>query len=467
MSRRTIFFDGILPAVLIVALLIGSAWAAFVSTSESEINHRQPVEYPGRRMGPPETEAVGRLEQMKGKASDYPGYWPCFRGEGYEGKHQGLTLFTDYQANSPVVKWEIELGEGHAGPAVWKGRVYLLDYDREKEEDVLRCLSLESGNDIWQYRYKIKVKRNHGMSRTVPAVTEDVVVSLGPKCHVHALNPVDGSFYWSKDLIAEYGTEVPQWYAGQCPIIEDGVLYLAPAGPEVLMLALDAKTGEEIWRSPNLKKWKMTHSSILPVQIGERRVLVYPASGGVAGVDADTGEILFLNEGWSIQIATVPTPVDAGNGRVFLSGGYSAGSMMIRVFLEEGKVKQEILWRLPAEKFGSHQHTPIYHDGILYGVDEGGLLTGIDPENGNILWKSDAGLRFGIGPYLLWNDKMFVMNDEGHLYLFRVSGSGCELLTEQSILPGPDSWGPMAPAGDLLLLRDLTLMKCLKVAREE
>ena len=41
--------------------------------------------------------------------------------------------------------WSIELGEGHAGAAVRDGRVYVLDYDRQAEADVLRCLSLADG----------------------------------------------------------------------------------------------------------------------------------------------------------------------------------------------------------------------------------------------------------------------------------------------------------------------------------
>ena len=43
---------------------------------------------------------------------------------------------------------------------------------RRSESDVLRCLSLADGREIWRRWYRTGAKRNHGVSRTVPAVTE-------------------------------------------------------------------------------------------------------------------------------------------------------------------------------------------------------------------------------------------------------------------------------------------------------
>ena len=63
-----------------------------------------------------------------------------------------------------------------------------MDYDREKKQDAVRCLSLADGKEIWRYSYPVAVKRNHGMSRTMPAVTDKYVVGHGPKCHVACLD---------------------------------------------------------------------------------------------------------------------------------------------------------------------------------------------------------------------------------------------------------------------------------------
>ena len=48
----------------------------------------------------------------------------------------------------------------------------------------------------------VAVKRNHGMSRTVPAVTDKYVVAIGPKCDVSCLDPATGKPYWLIDLVA-------------------------------------------------------------------------------------------------------------------------------------------------------------------------------------------------------------------------------------------------------------------------
>ena len=168
--------------------------------------------------------------------------------------------------------WSVEVGEGYAGPAVLEGRVYLLDYDQKKQADVVRCLSLADGKEIWRYSYPVKIKRFHGMSRTVPAVTDKYVVTLGPKGHVTCLDSKTGEFRWMLNLVKEYGTTIPQWYAAQCPLIDDGKAIIAPGGT-VLMMAVDCETGKIVWQTPNPDKWVMTHSSIVPDGVQGQQVL--------------------------------------------------------------------------------------------------------------------------------------------------------------------------------------------------
>ena len=56
--------------------------------------------------------------------------------------------------------WSVEMGEGHAGPAIAHGCMYVMDYDRDKESDALRCLSLSDGKEVWRperFRFKTPV----------------------------------------------------------------------------------------------------------------------------------------------------------------------------------------------------------------------------------------------------------------------------------------------------------------------
>jgi len=406
----------------------------------------------------------GTLVKGDGAAADLPGAWPRFRGPRFDGVcADAAPLARSWGGGGPKALWAVDVGEGHAGAAVLAGRVYVLDYDREAQADVVRCMSLADGKDIWRYAYPVKVKRFHGMSRTVPAVTEKHVVTLGPKCHVTCLDAVTGEFRWAHDLVREFKTKVPPWYAGQCPLIDGDRAIIAPGGV-ALMIAIDCATGDVIWKTPNPHAWNMTHSSVMPMEFNGRRMYVYCASGGVVGVAADDGSLLWETAEWKIRMANVPSPVIVGDGRIFLTGGYNAGSMMLQLRDDDGKLTAAPLFRLKPKVFDSPQHTPILFNSCLYGVRSDGRLACIDL-NGKLLWASSGTERFGLGPYLIANGLIFVMDDAGTLTLAEATPAGYGRLARANVLSGHDSWGPMALAGDRLIVRDPTKMVCLDVGK--
>ena len=410
------------------------------------------------------TEIEGQLLKFDGIATDLSGSWARFRGNNFDGiSREQVALVTNWLEVGPEVLWSIDVGEGHAGAAIMAGRVYMLDYDRDNKADVVRCLSLADGRDIWRYSYPVKVKRNHGMSRTVPAVTKKHIVTLGPKCHVTCLDSVTGEFLWMINLVKEFGATVPPWYAGQCPLIDNDKVIIAPGGSS-LMIAVDCESGEIVWQSPNPKGWKMTHSSIMPTEFMGRRMYIYCASGGVVGVSADDGTILWETTDWKIRIANIPSPVVVGDGLIFLSGGYNTGSMMLQLSMEQEQIVAKLLFRLAPEVFGSPQHTPVFYDGYIYGVRPDGQLTCLDL-SGKIIWTSTSANKFGLGPYIIINNLIYVMNGSGELTLAKASPEGFVRLAEVKVLEGPDSWGPMAVAFDRLILRDLNRMICLDISK--
>lgn len=451
----------VVPAVIILAGVGILSW--WLLRGEGEIPLRVPgTDITAEQMKEREAAASGQgvLTAGAGNASSLAGSWPRFRNSNFDNiSTETVALNTDWPASGPPVLWKLELGEGHAGAAVLAGRVYILDYDREKEKDVLRCLSLDDGAEIWNYAYPVKIKRNHGMSRTVPAVTEKYLVTLGPKCHVHCLDPVTGKFYWMIDLVKEYQTVVPPWYAGQCPLIDGERVILAPGG-SALMIAVDGASGKVIWQSPNPGKWDMTHSSIIPMTFKNKKMYVYCGRGGVAGVAAEDGRILWQTDEWKISIATISSPVVVGEDRIFLSGGYNAGCMMIRLKEEPGAIGVETVFRLDAKVFGSPQHTPILYEGHIYGVRPDGQMTCLSPE-GEIRWTSGAKNRFGLGPYLIADRKLIMLDDSGLLSVAEAAPGGYVPLAQAKVLSGHDAWAPMALAAERLILRDLTQMICL------
>jgi outer membrane protein assembly factor BamB len=276
---------------------------------------------------------LGKVVAGAGLPATLPGSWPRFRGA----NNDGIAAEPGAIAQKWTPLWTVDLGEGYAGAAVRDGRVYVLDYDQKNQSDALRCLSLADGKEIWRFTYPVKVKRNHGMSRTTPTLAGKFVISFGPKCHVICVEAATGQFVWGIDLVKEYNAEVPEWYAGQCPLVDNDRVILAPGG-DALLIAVELATGQVIWKTPNPHDWKMTHSSIVPIEFAGKRQYVYCANRGVAGISAADGALLWETDKWVISIATVPSPVPVGDGKIFFSGGYNAGAKMLQLKETDGKL---------------------------------------------------------------------------------------------------------------------------------
>ncbi len=417
------------------------------------------------------TEITGTLQTFNGQPSNLPGQWPRFRGPEYDNIcRQEVPLARSWPEGGPPVLWSVALGEGYAGPAIKNGRVYVIDYDRPNGADVIRCFSLDDGAEIWRYSYPVVIKRFHGMSRAIPTVTDEVVVAIGPKCHVTCLDADSGQFRWMIDMVGKYGATVPLWYGAQCPVVEDGKAILAPGGDEVLMMAVDVQTGEVVWTCPNPDGWVMTHSSILPMTFAGRRFYVYCAGddrrGGVIAVDARDGSVVWKITDWKVR-TNVPMPVRVGEDRLFFCAGYGqydSGCMMLRLSEEGGAIQPEVLYMRDIEAFGSMQQTPIWYEEHLYGVRITDKQLLCMNDQAEVVWGSSTAVTFGHGPYAIADGLIFAMDDEGLLRLAQATATGYVQLAEARVLNGHESWAPLAFASGRLLVRDTEHMVCLDIA---
>lgn len=476
MSRadRVAFWSGLGMAAAVASLALGwwigaDPTAAFVElvpgTDGSSAD----------RGGPVDDVVIGELfEHFSDELAPAAGHWPRFRGPASDNiADDPVPLARSWADGGPPVLWSVELGEGHAAPAVWRGRVFVLDYDETGGADALRCFSLADGHELWRRSYKVKLKRNHGLSRTVPAVSDAAVVTVGPRGHVMAVAPETGDLLWTLDLEREYGSEAPFWYTGQCPLIDDGVAVIAPAG-SALLLGLDAATGELLWSTPNPDGWAMSHTSVVPATLGGRRQYVYSALGGMVGVAADgpeRGQVLWTTELWSHSVLA-PSPLALPGDRLFVSAGYGAGSAVLGIERSgEAWTVSKLAGFAPGEGMASEQQTPILWRGAVFSVqpkDAGELREELvcwdAADCTTVRWSSGTTERFGLGPYLLAGDVLFVLDDEGVLTLAETSTDGYRRLARAKVLPGPDAWGPLALAGGRLLARDAHRLVCLDVS---
>jgi len=239
------------------------------------------------------------------------------------------------------------------------------------------------------------------------------------------------------------------------------------------MIGVDCRTGEVLWKTPNNEHWKMSHSSIMPYTYEGKKMYVYSAIGGACGIEAggeNAGRILWTTNKWN-QSVVAPSPVCMPDGKIFLTAGYGAGSMVLQLAREGEGFSVRILDEYsPKEGLACEQQTPLYYMGHLFGIlpkDAGALrnqLVCVHPSNcREIVWSSGQTSRFGLGPYMIADNKLFLLNDDGTLFIIEPGTNAYKELSHLKIMEGQDAWAPLAIADGYLLLRDSRTLVCINI----
>lgn len=398
------------------------------------------------------------------------GDWPQFRGPNRDNISTETGLYRTWPAGGPKVLWKTPVAEGYAGAAIRDGRLYLNDYDTQKKDHLIRCMSMTDGKEIWRWSYPVEIRPNHGITRTVPAIGQKFGFFLDPKCRFHAFNLTTGKIAWEKNLVQDYKATIPQWYAGQNPLL-DGDRVVIATGGDALIVVFDQATGKEIWRSPNPGKDLMSHSSVMATTIDGVKQYLYFTMNKVVGVSASDGQILWTTP-FIAKMAACASPLAIGDGRIFITSGYDAGSMMIKVQKGASGFTVQKLYDLTSAQFNSEVHTPILYKNFLYAVGSKSKgrfsCVGLD---GKVVWQSpvDSGnpaatRTFGLGGFLLADGMFFVLDgDSGRLCLIEASTTQYKELASAQLLDEGDVWGPMALSNGRLIIRDTNKMLCLQV----
>jgi outer membrane protein assembly factor BamB len=240
-------------------------------------------------------------------------------------------------------------------------------------------------------------------------------------------------------------------------------------------VAKDLESGEVLWEVPNEHGWHMSHSSVVPWEYGGVKMYVYSAFGGVCGVAADgenAGKILWQTSAWNHEVIA-PSPVCMDDGKVFLTAGYGAGAMVLQITGTGGSFGVEVLQEYaPKDGLACEQQTPVIFEGHFLGIlpkDAGPLrnqLVCVSPDDfTRIIWSSGQDKRFGLGPYMIADNKLFIVSDDATLTIARPSiREYIELDSYRVIEEGQDAWAPLALADGYMVMRDSKTMVCLDLA---
>lgn len=135
--------------------------------------------------------------------------------------------------------------------------------------------------------------------------------------------------------------------------------------------------------------------------------------------------------------------------------------------------KAKVVEQYKADKgMSSEQQTPILYKGSIITIlpkDGGGMRERISIyQPGDLhraVWNSASDERFGLGPYLIIDGRLFALKEDGQLFVYELNANSMKLLRKQTVIKdGSDAWGPMAYADGMLLLRDAKTVKCFKIS---
>jgi outer membrane protein assembly factor BamB len=311
-------------------------------------------------------------------------------------------------------------------------------------------------------------------SRTTPTIDGEMVYTSGPMGDLYAINTTTRKPVWHKNIWRDFGGgELPRWAVVQNPLIYGNLLIVAPQTAQAGVVAYDKLTGELKWRSPGLGGVAGYVSPSIVKIGGEDHVVMITGSvgrgrtardGTVVGLDPQSGRRLWTYTGWQC-IIPVPQPVDAGDGRLLITGGYGAGTAMVRVTKDaKGAYRAAELFKNP--DFGAHTQPPILYNGHFYShytINErsDGLVA--MTMDGRITWKTDQKPPFVRGGSILADGLLLTTDGNTRLYLVEPNPAGFKPLASTVVLAPGDNWAPLALVDGKLLIRGQKELKVLQV----
>jgi outer membrane protein assembly factor BamB len=413
--------------------------------------------------------------------------WPQYLGPNRNGFSVEKGINTNWSQKEPAVLWRQQVGTGFGGAAIHQGKVYLLDRVDGKN-DLFRCFDLESGRELWHYSHNDSGTFDFNGSRAIPTIADDEAYCVGAMGTFYCISLTDRKPFWIRNFLKDFDAELPFWAFSQSPVIYQDLVIVAPQLEQVGVVAYDRKSGEMVWKTARLSHNPGYASPTLTRIDGiDQLVVVTPyeipgsgedeeeeeeekdagprfEGGGVYGIDAKTGKILWNYQNFNCAI-TIPPVTVIGDGRFFINGGYDAKATMIKVRRQGDGFVVEELFKNPDVKAAMHPavlfQNHLYINGNGNEKRDGLLCLTLD---GEVLWKTKRKPNFERGGLVMVDGKVFIVDGRrGNLYFAEVSPAGYTELGKIKLLNPPNIWAPLALSEGKLVIRDQKQMICVDV----
>jgi outer membrane protein assembly factor BamB len=256
------------------------------------------------------------------------------------------------------------------------------------QQFTILALGRADGKVLWKkvLREELPHEGTHptGTWASSSAATDgEVVLAFFGSRGLYALDPAKGTLLWEKDL-GDMKVKLGFGEGSTPAIAGDRVVVQWDHEGESFLVALDKKTGRELWRQK--REEATSWATPLVVEHGGKTQIVTSATGKVRSYDAAQGDLLWETPGMTMN--AIPTPVHK-DGLVFLMSGFR-GNAALAVKLDEAKgdlqaAPSAIAWKLDRD-------TPYVPSPLLYGNElyflkgNNGLLSCHDARSGERLF---------------------------------------------------------------------------------
>lgn len=411
------------------------------------------------------------------------GDWPQWRGPSNTGV--AVTDAPTDWSDTKNVKWKTAIpGLGHSSPVLWGSRVFVTTAIPSAGApaepaaapsgrgagggagplvphnfDVL-AIDRESGKVLWQKTATVATPhegyhRQYGSFASNSPVTDGthVFASFGSR-GVFAYD-LNGNLAWKKDFGIQMRMKL-QFGEGTAPLLHADrlILNFDQETGDSFIVALDKKTGKELWRTPRpeISNWSMP----MVVEHGGRKQIVVSATTKVRSYDFETGKLIWDAAGLGLN--TIPTPVQFGDTVLVMSGYRNPKLMSIKLGREGDLTGTDaIAWT--ADRGLAYSASPVLHDGRLYVLTDNGMLSCFDAKTGTPSYQErlPGPSNFKSSPVAA-GGKLYLSSEEGNVIVVKL-GPAFEVVTINKMADQVFIATPAVAGGDIFLRSKTTLFR--------
>jgi outer membrane protein assembly factor BamB len=398
-------------------------------------------------------------------------YWPQWRGAKRDGIASDTGLVARWPAGGPELVWKANnLGAGFSSVSIADGRIFTMG-DRADGQFVI-ALDLASGKQLWAARIgDVWEPGGYAGPRSTPTVDGANVYVIGPHGDLVCLEAASGKELWHRSMQKDFGGRMHSgWGYSESPLVDGNKLVCTPGGPDAGIVALDKKTGRELWRSkiPRLGEQAgdgAAYSSLVVSNGAGVRQYVQLMGRGVVGVAARDGDFLWGYNRVANGTANIPTPLVEGD-YVFASSGYGAGAALLKLEADDPGVKAEEVYFLDGKDFQNHHGGMILLGDYLYAGHghNAGVPICLEWKTGQTVWRHNRGPGSGSAAVAYADGNLYFRFQDG---LVALIGATPEAYQEKGTFQIPDveqpSWSHPVIAGGKLYLREQDALYCYDV----